>query len=157
MFVKSRPIYPVSDDLKLRNSTELRSLSEQLSRLIDKTGEIEEHINTLELAKSYRMEKKANKQKLLKQQRQSDSDEFSLNGLDLDISETSPNQTNTDKFSSFTSQLVPAQQLKRRKKPEPTLREILTLINTMRKNVSELVTRQNEMKFELEKIRARLC
>ena len=88
---------------------------------------------------------------------QADSDDFSLNGLDLDISQTSPNHDSSFKSSSISSQLAPVQPNPRKRKPEPTLREILLLINSMRKNVSELATRQNEMKFELEKIRARLC
>ena len=153
MIKKPKAVDPVSDDLKMRNSTELRTLSEQLSKIIERTGQIEDHLNTLEIAKNYRMEKKANRQKAKKAL--NDSDEFSLNGLDLDISQTSPNHDSSK--STISSQLAPFQRNSRRRKPEPTLREILLLINSMRKNVSELATRQNEMKFELEKIRARLC
>ena len=153
MIRRPKKVDPVSDDLKLRNSTELRTLSEQLSKIIERTGQIEDHLNTLEIAKNYRMEKKEKKQKA---KNRDFSDEFSLNGLDLDMSQTSPNH-DSSKSSSISSQLAPFQKNARRRKPEPTLREIMLLINTMRKNVSELATRQNEMKFELEKIRARLC
>ena len=143
----------IPDDLKERNSQELRALSEQLGKIIERTGEIEEHINALEISKNYREGKAGNKKKIAKKTCKNSGDDYD-NELDLVMSETSPKSTFSK--SSVSSQLAPFQGETRRNR-EPTLRDVLLAINAMRKNVSELATRQNEMKFELEKIRARLC
>lgn len=151
-----RSTKPIPGEIKERNSRELKELSDQLSKIVERTSAIERHIETLEMAKEYRSNriKAKSNEKVISPPRHS-FDDVSISSIDIDISKTSPVQSFSK--SIIGSQIASKPRTNQNTRQTPTLGLFLNMITQMRRDVSELATRQNEMKFELERIRARLC
>ena len=108
------------------------------------------------MAKQYRTQKIKSKDASKKESPQHQSfDDVTISSIDIDISKTSPVQSYSK--SVIGSQIASKPVTNKNTANQPSLRMFLNMINQMRRDVSDLATRQNEMKFELEKIRVRLC
>lgn len=148
----------ISEEMRERNSLELRNLSEQLNAIVAKTTNLEKHLTTLELAKEYRdqkREKKSGKKRITRTINAPPESRQAAFGYNPSIS-SAPISHNITR-STIDSQIGGSYCPKRRQRDEPSMKQILDLINDIRRDVSDLATRQNELKYELETVRARLC
>lgn len=153
--VEPKKIY---SDIIRRNETSFKALSDQMNAIIQQTTALEEHLGELEMAKSYRDSLRRKKlMRKLKAEEKSSEDRIS-SITDLSLLSSSPMPIENVSQKAIKNQLGERCTVNRKcRNSNPTLRTVLNVINDMRREVSELATRQNEMKFELEVLRGRLC
>ena len=115
---------PTNEKLDL----ELPDISNQISKILEKSQDIEQKLSTISMAKEYRNKKQLEKKETKFQNK---------------------NEKNNEN-ENF-------EELKKNKKKIYNLKKVLKTINELKSDVSNISTRQNQMKVDLEKIRYDLC